>query len=88
MFQAAVAALDRAGFHGPKWRHAAIQSEFSSRLTNRRKLYPHRLTGYLAKGRELRLMADYDEAPISRHQAAQTLERAADFVAAVEKDHG
>ncbi len=47
-FQAAIAALERAGIRPrtaqPQWGHAFVQSEFVSQLINRRKLYP---TGYV-----------------------------------------
>jgi uncharacterized protein (UPF0332 family) len=50
-FQAAVAALSRAGIRpsgqGAEWGHAFVQARFAGELINRRKVYPSSLRGFL-----------------------------------------
>jgi hypothetical protein len=49
MFQAAVVALEKAGFHRETWSHAALQATFTTQLIHRRKLYAQSLAQYLKR---------------------------------------
>lgn len=83
-YQAAVAALHRAGIapRGARWRHPDVQARFVEQLINRRKAYPAGLQDALARTADLRQQADYETRPVSRTEAARTLRRAREFVAA------
>lgn len=83
-FQAAVAALDLAGFRPrgarDEWPHDWVQAQFSGILINRRKRYPSELRDVLGHLFVLREQADYRPADVSRTQARRMLNRAHLFV--------
>lgn len=88
-FQAAIAALIRAGF-GPRpasgqWRHEFVQAAFAGHLINRRKLYPATLGEALSHNHMLRQTADYAPKPVTPKQADRALRRAREFVRAVQR---
>ncbi len=88
-FQAAIAALIRAGF-GPsgsdgEWRHAPVQALFSQQLVNRRKIYPASLQMVLERGALIRATADYQETSVGRTEAVRWLRRSREFVEAVQQ---
>ena len=62
-FQAAIAALLRAGIQPPgtsgEWSHAFVPAQFDGELIKRRKLYPTELRSVLARNYDLRRRADY-----------------------------
>src|SRR5207253_2484259 len=66
-FQAAIAALIRAGIPPPRdhWGHEYVRSAFAGQLINRRKLYPAGLRSVLSDNHELRLIADYRGVPVT-----------------------
>lgn len=84
-FQAAVAALLAVGLRpaGEQWSHTFVQGRFIGELVNRRKRYgaAHRAT--LPRVHDLRLMADYDDEPVTETQALRALRRSRELVAAV-----
>ena len=87
-YQAAVAALRRAGVRPPggaggQWSHPAVQAQFVGLLINRRKLYPGELRDVLAHGFALRQTADYEDRFVTEIQVARGLRQARRFVAAV-----
>ena len=86
-FQAAIAALTRAGI-GPSardglWHHDAVQSQFVERLINCRKLYSANLRDKLRQASLLRISADCRSDPMTEIQAARELRRNREFVRAV-----
>lgn len=86
-FQAAVAALIRAGF-GPsgkdgEWSHSAVQAQFVGELINRRKRFPASLRSTLGHNMDLRHDADYDTVHVSAIQARRSVNRSREFVATV-----
>ncbi|HET7035966.1 MAG TPA: HEPN domain-containing protein [Thermomicrobiaceae bacterium] len=85
-FQAAIAALLRAGIHSPRpdggWPHAFVQAQFAV-LVTRRKEYPSQLRDALPMLMALRHRADYQPAQVSERQVARAVRTARDFVAAV-----
>lgn len=87
MFQAAIVALTRAGItprgRDGQWSHAFVPAAFDGELINRRKLYPATLRGGLNRTYKLREKADYEQAVVSRTEAARAVRRAQEFVAAV-----
>ena len=85
MFQAAVVALEAAGFHRDVWGHAALQATFTNELIHRRKIYPRQLAAYLSRALYWRNIADYGDAEISQRRAKQLVEWAKAFVAKVEE---
>jgi uncharacterized protein (UPF0332 family) len=87
-FQAAVAALMRAGIRPPQglrgeWGHAFIQAQFAGELVNRRKLYPPSLRDALLRLQATRRRADYEATPVSQTQASRTLRLTETFVTAI-----
>ncbi|HEX5501987.1 MAG TPA: HEPN domain-containing protein [Thermomicrobiales bacterium] len=86
-FQAAIAALDRAGIHPSgargEWPHTFVQAQFAGLLIGRRKLYPAALRDVLSRMQQVRNQADYERAGVSEAQADRVLSRARVFVAAV-----
>jgi uncharacterized protein (UPF0332 family) len=87
MFQAAIVALTRAGVtprgREGQWSHAFVPAAFDGELINRRTLYPASLRGSLNRTYKLREKADYQQAVVSRTEAARAVRRAQEFVAAV-----
>ena len=83
MFQAAVVALETAGFHRDTRSHAALQSTFAIELIQRRKRYPRQLAEYLSRALFWRNLADYGDEEISQRRAKQLFEWAKAFVAKV-----
>ena len=83
MFQAAVVALEAAGFRRDIWRHAALQATFTNELIHRRKSYPRQLAAYLSQALYWRNIADYGETDISQRRAGQLVEWAKAFVSKV-----
>jgi uncharacterized protein (UPF0332 family) len=88
MFQAAVVALEAAGFHRDTWSHAALQATFTYELIHRRKIYPRRLAEYLNRALFWRNIADYGEADISQRRAKQLVDWASPFFVKVEEVTG
>ena len=90
-FQAAVAALDRAGVRPrgaqTQWSHRFVQAEFPS-LIRRRKMYPADVRATFSHLLTLREQADYKLIGVSETQAARALTRARAFVAAIAADGG
>jgi uncharacterized protein (UPF0332 family) len=87
-FQAAVAALLRAGVRSPRpdgrWSHAFVQAQFAG-LIARRKQYPAPLRDALVRLLALRESADYTTDQISQTQALRAVRRAQEFVTAVQR---
>lgn len=84
-FHAAIAALSRAGVRPRgQWDHDFVQAELVRRLINQTKVYPAELRDTLARTMDVRLAADYDEAPVSEQEARRALRRATAFVSAVQ----
>jgi uncharacterized protein (UPF0332 family) len=88
MFQAAVVALEAAGFHRDAWSHTALHATFTNELIHRRKIYPRPLAEYLNRALFWRNMADYGEAEISQRRAKQLVVWARTFVVTVEEVTG
>lgn len=88
-FQAAVAALLRAGIQSPSssghWSHTFVPGQFVGVLVNRRKLYPTALRETLPHTYQLRQAADYTDDLVTQTQALRALRRAREFVLAVEE---
>ncbi len=89
-FQAAIAALVRASIRprGGQWGHDFVQSAFSGRLINRRKLYPPTLRTTLIRNYALREKADYDPDQVTEIRAARAVSRTEAFVNAVRGERG
>jgi len=85
MFQAAVVALQAAGFHRDAWSHAALQATFTNEMIQRRKIYPRQLAEYLNRGLFWRNIADYDDGEISQRRAKQLLAWATVFITKVQE---
>ncbi len=88
-FQAAIAALEwadiRPSGRSDMWTHTHVQSTFIGILINRRKKFPALLRGVLAKNQAVRDAADYQPDPINPMQAIRAVERAEQFVFAIER---
>jgi uncharacterized protein (UPF0332 family) len=91
-FQAAVAALLRAGIQSPNpqghWSHTFVPGQFVGQLINRRKLYPTALRDTLPHTYQLRQAADYTDDLVTQTQALRALRRAREFVLAVHEEQG
>jgi len=91
-FQAAVAALLRAGIRSPNpqghWSHPFVHGQFVGQLVNRRKLYSSAMRDTLQHTYQLRQAADYTDDLVSQTQALRTLRRAREFVLAVQRQGG
>jgi uncharacterized protein (UPF0332 family) len=85
-FHAAIAALLDAGMHPPgrQWGHDYVQAQFSGLLIHRRKLYPEQLGNVLSRNIDVRKEADYDAESVSEKDAKRAIEKARQFVEAVE----
>jgi uncharacterized protein (UPF0332 family) len=85
-FQAAIAALRRAGIASPRadgtWPHAFVQAQFAQ-LINRRKEYPEALRGILPRLITLRHRADYEPAQVNERQVARAVRSATQFFEAI-----
>jgi uncharacterized protein (UPF0332 family) len=88
MFQAAVVALEAAGFRRDAWSHAALHATFTNKLIHRRKIYSRPLAEYLNRALFWQNMADYGEAEISQRRAKQPVAWARTFVVTVEEVTG
>ncbi|HAO22740.1 MAG TPA: hypothetical protein DCQ37_21170 [Desulfobacteraceae bacterium] len=77
MFQAAVAALFKAGFRpkSEKIGHDWVQAEFSRAFVSGSKRFPH-LKGLLNLVQEVRDIADYSDEEISEKRAKRNLDKA------------
>jgi uncharacterized protein (UPF0332 family) len=84
-FQAAIAALQRAGVgpRGGQWGHEFVQAEFVRLLIDRRKLYPSDLREVLSRNYKLREVADYGELLVTQTEASRTVRRARNFLNAI-----
>ncbi len=85
-FQAAIAALLRAGIRPPgggQWSHAFVPSQFEGALISRRKLYSAELSNVLQRNYLLRRAADYEAVLVSQTQARRALSRSRGFVATI-----
>jgi len=91
-FQAAIAALLRAGIRpsGARhdWPHPFVQGQFNGQFVNRRHLYPSELRTVLPELQGLRHSADYDPDPVTETEAARALRRARRFVEAIRQGEG
>ena|SRR5512144_708277 len=84
-FQAAITALLIGGLRpaGQQWSHMFVQGRFIGDLINRRKQYAAGHRDTLPRVYDLRLMADYDDEPVTQTQAMRALRRSRDLVTAV-----
>ena len=91
-FQAAVAALLRAGIRSPNpqghWSHSFVPGQFIGQLINRRGLYPSSLRDTIPRMYQLRQAADYTDDLVTPTQALRALRRAREFVLAVQEQEG
>jgi uncharacterized protein (UPF0332 family) len=92
-FQAAVAALMRAGVRPPsgsrgEWGHAFVHARFAGDLVNRRKLYPPSLRDTLMRLLTARQRADYHAASVSQTQASRALRLTEELVTTVVSREG
>jgi uncharacterized protein (UPF0332 family) len=91
-YQSAVAALIAAGLMSSdtdgRNQHGPVQALFIGHLINRRKLYSADLRTVLRDLMELRIVADYKPAVVSRSQVARGLRQAGRFVDAVTSVQG
>jgi len=91
-FQAAVAALIRAGIRSPNpqghWSHLYVHGQFVGQLVNRRKLYPPAVRDTLQHTYQLRQTADYTDDLVSQTQALRALRRAREFLLVVGENGG
>lgn len=86
-FQAAIAALTRAGVRpSSRWKHDTVQAQFVGLLINRRRLYPAALRTVLADNLVLRLTADCRTDAVSAIEAARAARRTRVFVEAVRQE--
>jgi uncharacterized protein (UPF0332 family) len=85
-FQAAIAALLRAGITSPSphWSHEFVQGQFVGDLINRRKIYPTALRSVLIDTLGLRLTADYRGVNVNSRETGRALRWTRSFVEAVE----
>jgi hypothetical protein len=85
MFQAAIVALEGAGFRpkGKDWSHEGVQATFAKELTRRRKFYSSVLVSDLLDVLAIRNQADYRERDVSAEDARDALNAARQFVKAV-----
>lgn len=86
-FQAAVAALLRAGIRPPgssgEWSHSFVPAQLVGQLINRRKLYPTSLRETLSRNYKLREVADYTDVLVTQIEATRALRRTRELVEAV-----
>jgi uncharacterized protein (UPF0332 family) len=87
-FQAAIAALEAAGFRPsggsqPRWSHESVQALFVGVLINQRKRYPSNLRSVLSQLSTVRLTADYTRTRVSGREARRVLRQSQMFVAAI-----
>jgi uncharacterized protein (UPF0332 family) len=84
-FQAAIVALLAGGLApaGQQWSHTFVQGRFIGELINRRKVYKAAHRDTLPRVYDLRLMADYDDEPVTQTQAQRALRRSRELVTAV-----
>jgi uncharacterized protein (UPF0332 family) len=91
-FQAAIAALIRAGFRpstrGNQWSHTFVHSSFAGQLIHRQKRYPASLRETLALLLDIRQVADYRSVTVSNREAAKVLRLARAFLAEVDPKGG
>jgi uncharacterized protein (UPF0332 family) len=91
-FQAAVQALVWAGIRPRssrgQWGHDFVQAEFAGQLIGRRKLYSAALRTTLSRTLLMRVVADYEDTPLSEREAARSLRWAKPFVAAIRSTAG
>jgi uncharacterized protein (UPF0332 family) len=91
-FQAAIAALRRAGVRPPgasgEWSHAFVPAQFDGVLIGRRKLYPADLRTALARNYALRQTADYEDDLVTQTAASRALRRTRSFVQAITTSDG
>ena len=89
-FQAAIAALIRAGIRPSKgnaeWTHAFVQSQFNGQLVNRRKRYPASVRPVLGEALVTRERGDDKPVLVNQARAMQSLRGAKILVAAVRDD--
>lgn len=86
-FQAAVAALGRAGIQPRSahrgWEHDFVQAQFVGQLINRLHLYPTDLRGTLLHTMNLRHDADYGRGLVNQTEATRGVRQARLFVQAI-----
>lgn len=70
----------------PKPEHKWTQSSFNGELIKRRKIYPSRLSSYLADMIKVRIQADYFDELISKKTASRQFSKLEDFVTAIAKE--
>ncbi|NJL58461.1 MAG: HEPN domain-containing protein [Desulfobacteraceae bacterium] len=82
----AIAALFHRGIRRDTIDHKKVQSDFSSELIGRRKIYPSKLKSYLSDIQLLRNQADYTDEDVSRQKAYRRLSMAKELLEIVEKE--
>jgi uncharacterized protein (UPF0332 family) len=89
-FQAAIAALARAGLRPPgasdQWGHDFLQAQFIRQLINRRKVYPADLRNTLEQNYRLRETADYRRDHVTEVRAARAIRRTEVFLEAIRRE--
>ncbi len=85
-FRAAIAALAHFGITSDDNDHKWLQANFTRELIHRKKVFDAKFRSYLPELIKIRLNADYSINRVSKKQAKHQLERANEFVEAVEKE--
>ena len=83
---AAVAVLGKAGIQFDRMDHEKVQANFNSELIRRKKVYPSRLRSYLLDLQAVRNVADYSSRGVSKKAAERQLNRAREFVKALQQE--
>jgi len=84
--QAAVAALEKAGIRFDRINHETVQARFNTELIRRRKTCPGRFRSHLSDLQLARNVADYGSRNLSNKLAKRQLNRAEEFVEALQKE--
>ena len=83
---AAVAALEREGFHVERIEHDKVQAKLNTELIHRRKLVLGRFRSDLLDLQAVRDIADYASRGVSKKVAQRQLNRAREYVAALQQE--
>ncbi len=84
--QSAIAALIHNGIRRDTIDHRKVQSDFSSELIRKRKVYPSKLKSYLSDMQLLRNQADYTDEDVSSPKAYRRLSMAKELLEIVKKE--
>ncbi|MFQ6063627.1 MAG: HEPN domain-containing protein [Methanosarcinales archaeon] len=80
MFHASIVALEEIGMVQAKWSHTGLINTFGKEMVKNRELFSTKISGYLKKTYDLRILGDYSIGIVDQEDANRALNMCKEFL--------